>query len=40
LHKAKSRLSYAKGVILCAKWLKNKKGFFHIDDYIKELIDV
>ncbi|MCB0271746.1 MAG: 4-hydroxy-tetrahydrodipicolinate reductase [Bdellovibrionales bacterium] len=35
-HKAKSRQGFAMGAIECAKWLTHKKGFFSIDDYIKE----
>jgi len=37
-HKAKGRQGFAKGAVLCSKWLKNKKGFFTINDYIKEML--
>jgi 4-hydroxy-tetrahydrodipicolinate reductase len=35
-HKAKSRAGFARGAIACAQWIHNKKGFFSIDDYLKE----
>lgn len=35
-HQAKNRSGFARGAIECAKWLENKKGFFSIDDFMKE----
>lgn len=37
-HDSKGRSSYARGAINCAKWIKNKKGFFNINDYMEELL--
>jgi len=38
-HKAKGRAGFAKGAVLCASWLEGKKGFFSIEDYIKEVLN-
>lgn len=38
-HQSYSRTSYANGSIECAKWIFNKKGFYNINDYIKEVIN-
>lgn len=35
-HEARSRSCFARGAILAADWLQNKKGFFHFDDLFKE----
>lgn len=37
-HKAKSRAGFARGSIACAQWIFGKKGFFTIDDYLKETL--
>ena len=37
-HIAKSRLGFAQGAILAAKWLVDKKGYFTISDYIDDLL--
>ena len=37
-HDSKGRSSYARGAINCAKWIKNKKGFFNINDYMEGLL--
>ena len=37
-HDSKGRSTYARGAINCAKWIKNKKGFFSINDYMEELL--
>ena len=37
-HDSKGRSSYARGAINCAKWIKDKKGFFSINDYMEELL--
>ena len=36
-HVSKGRDGYALGAIRCAEWLMFKKGFFSVEDYIKEL---
>ncbi len=36
-HKAKNRISFAKGAIEAAKWINGKKGFFTLDDMLKSL---
>lgn len=38
-HTSKGRSSYSKGAINCAKWLQDKKGFFTVDNYIKDRIN-
>lgn len=37
-HDSKGRSSYARGAINCAKWIKDKKGFFNINNYMEELL--
>jgi 4-hydroxy-tetrahydrodipicolinate reductase len=37
-HTARSRKGFAIGAVLAAKWLKDKKGFFNIDDFMKNLL--
>lgn len=39
-HHAKSRDAYAYGAIRCAKWIKNKKGFYSIENFMHEIINV
>ena len=39
-HHAKNRHGYAHGAIKCAQWIKNKKGFYSIDSFINEMINV
>ena len=36
-HRARNRCGLALGAVLSAEWLIGKKGFFQIEDYIKEL---
>ncbi|MCH9753636.1 MAG: 4-hydroxy-tetrahydrodipicolinate reductase [Alphaproteobacteria bacterium] len=36
-HNSKGREGYASGATKCAQWLKEKKGFFHIEDYLKTI---
>lgn len=38
-HDSKGRDSYAKGALNCAKWIKNKKGFYSIENYMEELLN-
>lgn len=38
VHKAKSRAGFARGAIACAQWIHDKKGFFSIEDYMKETL--
>ena len=37
-HHAKNRQGFANGAIDCALWLKNKTGYFSIEDYMKEIL--
>ena len=37
-HTARNREGFALGAIMAAEWIKNKKGFYNIDDMMKELI--
>ena len=37
-HSARSRRGFALGAVLVARWLKNKKGFFEINDFMKHTI--
>ncbi|MFH2027546.1 MAG: 4-hydroxy-tetrahydrodipicolinate reductase [Nanoarchaeota archaeon] len=37
-HAARHRGGYALGAIMAAEWMKGKKGFFVVDDFIKELL--
>jgi 4-hydroxy-tetrahydrodipicolinate reductase len=39
-HDSKGRSCYAKGALNCAKWIKNKKGFYNIESYMEELLNV
>jgi len=36
-HEAFSREGFAKGAILAAEWIEDKKGFFEFGDIIKQL---
>ncbi|MBY0580878.1 MAG: 4-hydroxy-tetrahydrodipicolinate reductase [Rickettsiales bacterium] len=38
-HDSKGRSSFAKGALNCAKWIKNKKGFYNIESYMEELLN-
>ena len=38
-HDSKDRSSYAIGAINCAKWIKNKTGFYSIKNYMEELLN-
>ena len=38
-HEARNRNDFAKGALQCGKWLLGKKGFFTIDDYVKEKLN-
>jgi len=37
-HAARHRGGYALGAVLAAQWINGKKGFFVVDDFIKELL--
>lgn len=37
-HHSKVRNAHAKGALNCAQWIRDKKGFYTIEDYIKELL--
>lgn len=36
-HQARSRLGFARGALEAAAWIKDKNGFFTIDDYLQSL---
>ncbi len=38
-HTAMNRQAFAKGALGAARWLLGKKGWFSMDDYMKEIID-
>ena len=38
-HTSKWNTSYAEGAIKCAKWIKNKNGFYNIINFIDDLIN-
>ena len=38
-HRAKGREGFALGALVAAEWIKNKQGFYHIDDMMKEIIN-
>lgn len=35
IHKAHNRIGFARGAVLAAEWLKDKKGFFTMRDFLK-----
>lgn len=35
IHRAHNRIGFAKGAVLTAEWLKDKKGFFTMSDFLK-----
>ena len=37
-HTARNRLGFANGAVRCAEWLKEKAGFFSIEDYLKDIL--
>ena len=37
-HTARNRSGFALGAVIAAEWIKGKKGFFGINDFMKELI--
>jgi 4-hydroxy-tetrahydrodipicolinate reductase len=37
-HAARNRAGYALGAVQAAEWINGKKGFFVVDDFIKELL--
>lgn len=37
-HTARGREGFALGAVMAAKWIHGKKGFFNIDDFMKEII--
>jgi 4-hydroxy-tetrahydrodipicolinate reductase len=39
-HTARNRSGFALGAVLAAEWVKGKKGFFNINDFMKELLEV
>jgi len=38
-HSARHRGGYALGAVLAAEWINGKKGFFMVDDFIKEILE-
>ena len=37
-HSARNRAGLAKGAVLAAEWIKDKKGFYSIDDLMNSII--
>jgi len=37
-HTARSRAGFAAGAVRAAEWLKGKKGFFTMDDYLQDVL--
>ncbi|MFO7952254.1 MAG: 4-hydroxy-tetrahydrodipicolinate reductase [Bacillota bacterium] len=37
-HCARNRTGFAKGAIMAAEWIKNRKGFYNIDDMMQSII--
>lgn len=37
-HRARNRRGFALGAVMAAEWIKEKKGFFGIEDFMNELI--
>jgi 4-hydroxy-tetrahydrodipicolinate reductase len=37
-HTARSREGFARGAVMVAEWIKGKKGFFNIDDFMNDYI--
>ena len=37
-HEAKNREGFGLGAVMAAEWIKDKKGFFTIEDFMKEII--
>ena len=38
-HTARNRSGFALGALMAANWIKDKKGFYDINDLMKELIE-
>ncbi len=38
VHRARTREGFASGAVLAATWIKDKKGFFTLDDFVETLI--
>lgn len=38
IHRARGRSGFAMGAVMAAEWIKGKKGFYNIDDFMNELI--
>lgn len=39
VHRARTREGFASGALLAATWIKDKKGFFTLDDFVDTLIN-
>ena len=37
-HSARSREGFALGAVMAAEWIKDKKGFYSVEDFIKEIL--
>jgi 4-hydroxy-tetrahydrodipicolinate reductase len=37
-HNARSRGGFALGAVMAAEWIKGKKGFYSVEDFIKEIL--
>ena len=38
-HEARSRAGFALGAVLAAEWIKGKKGFFEVNDFMNDLLE-
>ncbi len=39
-HTARSRVDFASGALMAAEWIKNRKGFYGIQDFMREFFQV
>jgi len=37
-HTARNRSGFALGAVMAAQWIKSKKGFYDIDDLMKDIV--
>jgi 4-hydroxy-tetrahydrodipicolinate reductase len=38
IHRARGRAGFARGAVMAAEWIKGKKGFYNIDDFMNQLV--
>jgi 4-hydroxy-tetrahydrodipicolinate reductase len=39
VHRAKNREGFAKGALIAASWIKDKTGFYNLDDLVNTLLN-